>query len=131
MLSNVAAVSLGSHSLFLLTVLLSWLTQQPRSSVPCSFPRCSPSLLPRGQGEPPFEQRITAARLEEGELCPSLGLGAHACSQQPFGVSFQWGLKIMSLLVDKKALMDIFLAVLQGIFLCVSVCLCVLFYRLM
>lgn len=37
----------------------------------------------------------------------------------------------MSLLVDKKALMDIFLAVLQGIFLCVSVCLCVLFYRLM
>lgn len=46
---------------------------------------------------------------------------------------FQWGLKMMSLLVDKKALMDIliFLAILQGIFLCVSVCLCVLFYRLM
>ena len=89
------------------------------------------SVFPWGQGKPPFEQRIIAARLEEGELCPSLGLGAHVCSQQPFGVSFQWGLKIMSLLVDKKALMDIFLTVLQAIFLCVSVCLCVLFYRLM
>lgn len=38
----------------------------------------------------------------------------------------------MSLLVSNTALMDIliFLAVLQGIFF-VSVCLCVLFYRLM
>lgn len=48
-------------------------------------------------------------------------------SQQPLGLScLQWGLKTMSLLVDKKALIDIliFPAVLQGIFVCVCVSVC-------
>jgi hypothetical protein len=87
-----------------------------------------------GLRESPLEQRPAAARLGEEQRARTQGQMPTCAHSSPWGFPcFQWGLKMMSLLVDKKALMDIliFLAVLQGIFLCVSVCLCALFYRLM
>lgn len=61
-----------------------------------------------GLRESPLEQRPAAARLGEEQRARTQGQMPTCAHSSPWGFPcFQWGLKMMSLLVDKKALMDI------------------------